>query len=69
MAEKPVMDRQSRARLGGFARRLTLSPERRSEIAREAVLVRYRRSSKKARAAAARKAAQARWARAKGKTP
>jgi hypothetical protein len=63
------MDRRSRARLGGFARRLTLSPERRSEIARIAIQARYRRSSKKARVAAARKAAQARWARVKATKP
>jgi len=62
MAAKPVMDRRARGRLGGFARRLALSPERRSDIARNAVQARYRKASKAARVRAARKAIAARWA-------
>ena len=53
--------------IGGIARRLKLSPERRSEIARQAVLARYRKSTKKARVLAARKAVQARWAKARAR--
>jgi hypothetical protein len=62
-----TMSHQARARLGGYARRLALSPERRAQIARDAVLTRHRRASKQVRSESARKAVQARWARAKEK--
>lgn len=52
-------------RKGAKARLRLLTPEQRTEIARQAALARHSRSTKAERQEAARKAVQARWARAK----
>jgi hypothetical protein len=48
---------------GGKARRLALTPEERSAIAKKAADARWRSASREERRAAARKAVRARWAK------
>ena len=53
------------ASLGGHGRRDKLTPKQRQASARAAALIRWRRTPKAVRREAARKAVQARWAKAK----
>lgn len=62
-----AMDVSEMARLGGLARKKSMTPEERRKAAQKAIKARWCKTTKAERSAWARKAAQARWDRAKTK--